>query len=122
VLATGRPVGAKGGAEAGANHKPEQQRRSDDAHHTRALPVEAYNFAPPQRERRQQQTGVAAGGGRGEGRSLVSCHEQVSGPAKNIQRDVRSHSGRLQTILTRYLSGKPVCNPLFGDGVGDLDN
>ena len=58
VLATGRSVRAKRGAEARANHKPEEQRRSDDADHTRALPVEAYDFAPPQRERWQQQTGI----------------------------------------------------------------
>src|ERR1017187_2426437 len=46
VLAPGPSVGAKGGTETGANHQPEEQRRSDDTDHTRALAVEANNLAP----------------------------------------------------------------------------
>ena len=47
MLAAGGPAGAKRAAKAGADHDPEEQRRGDDAHHARALPVEAHNFAPP---------------------------------------------------------------------------
>jgi hypothetical protein len=49
--------GAKRVAEAGAEHEPEDQWRSEHADDSARLAVEAYDFPPPQRERGQDDSG-----------------------------------------------------------------
>ena len=74
VLLSGGISGSKRTAEAGADDYPEQQRRSDHAHHAGALAIEADQFPPPQGERRKHDSG----GGRGVRRKGCRLGDHVS--------------------------------------------